>query len=226
MDDDLAYDILNLVTDDDDATKQAGGDDSDVEKIITTIQLKNFVVGGKLQVENAKINVEKIANFFPAVKLQRTVFTAAVFILASSARNTSCSVYGNARVASMGTCTLESAILGLWRQVWHINTIFRIPCTLTGLYVANVVAVVKIFEIDLEYLRTNFAHQFAPKTTFPGLYYKPDGTSTENKKIVMGIFRSGYVTLMGGDNEAELKTAFREVYTKYLIHARKRIFSN
>lgn len=234
----------NLNIDDDEKEEEEEEEEiKDTEYYVNKIKITNFVLGGRLSLSNGTtINIEKIARNNPSVKLQRTVFSAIVFILDGNGdtedeRNISCSLYSNARFTSMGARSQQEALHAVHRQVFHINKFFGIDCTCKGIYIANVVAAVEVPPIDIDKLLAKFPGTFPPRTDFPGIYYKTNPTplhnnnntksgskkshSSQKERIVMGIFATGWITLMGGDNEHNLKQTFRHVYSSYIIHALK-----
>ncbi len=214
--------------------------EKETEYYVSKIKITNLVLGGRLNLTHGKtINIEKIARDNPSIKLQRTVFSAIVFILdgngdSDDERNISCSLYSNARFTSMGARNQEEALKSVYRQVLHINKFFGIDCTCKGIYIANVVAAVKVPPIDIDELLRKFPGTFPPRTDFPGVYYKTNPTqfhklshskkcqqTLPKERIAMGIFATGWVTLMGGDNENNLTQSFRHVFSSYIIHCLK-----
>lgn len=188
--------------------------DAEFESYKKSMKLTNFVIGGKLNLD--MVNVEEIARNHHGVKYETSVFSALVFIIKDP--RTTCSLYPNGRFASMGAQTMEEAILAVRKHELILNTVFGLKCRCNGSYIGNVVANVHLFPINLDLLHTRWSNLFPPRGTFPGIYLKCNLIVKTN--IVMAIFKSGNVNIMGSENPSEVYDVFKLVYFQFLIHVR------
>ena len=178
----------------------------------------NYVVAGKLNAKN--IDVLAIAKKQPSVKYQKRVSSAVVFKNKYGNSSKICSLYNDGRITSMGASDLASALCTFEAHIHIINKIFGVRCRSTGAYIANVVSGAKIFPIDIDRMREAYPNLFPPKNVCPALYFKCRDVGMDTN-IVLGIFGTGNITLMGGKNEQELVNTLRIVYFDYLVHFKK-----
>lgn len=174
----------------------------------------NFVVNAQLDLNH--VNVEYLAIKKRGSSWRKSVFASLRII--NSSPKTTCSVFSDGRMSSMGAQTEAAAMLAVRKHIITLNTVHGLKCRLKWARVRNVVASVKVFPVDLDKMRSLWSHLLLPKVTFPGAYFYYRQVMATN--VVIAIFQTGSINFIGGRSKEEVYDVFKHFYENYLVHVR------